>query len=56
MNALKAHDLIDNIERDFWKQHHLQVVIHYDPIVTGDSEVSELREYISEQVKRMMSV
>ena len=51
MNALKAHDLIDNIERDFWKQHHLQVVIHYDPIVTGDSEVSELREYISEQVK-----
>ena len=29
MNALKAHDLIDNIERDFWKQHHLQVV---DPL------------------------
>lgn len=51
MDALKAHDLIDNIERDFWKQQHLQVVIHYDPIVTGDSAVGELREYITEQVK-----
>ena len=51
MDALKAHDLIDNIERDFWKNHHLQVVIHYDPIVTSDSEVSSLREYITEQVK-----
>lgn len=51
MDALKAHDLIDNIERDFWKQQHLQVVIHYDPIVTADSAVGELREYIMEQVK-----
>lgn len=51
MDALKAHDLIDNIERDFWKQQHLQVVIHYDPIVTADSAVGELREYITEQVK-----
>lgn len=51
MDALKAHDLIDNIERDFWKQQHLQVVIHYDPIVTADSAVGELREYITDQVK-----
>jgi len=51
MDALKAHDLIDNIERDFWKQQHLQVVIHYDPIVTSDSVVTELREYITEELK-----
>ena len=51
MDALKAHDLIDNIERDFWKRHHLQVVIHYDPIVTADSVTGELREYITNQVK-----
>lgn len=51
MDALKAHDLIDNIERDFWKQQHLQVVIHYDPIVTSNSVVTELREYITEELK-----
>lgn len=51
MDALKAHDLIDNIERDFWTQQHLQVVIHYDPIVTSDSDVGELREYIQEKLQ-----
>lgn len=51
MDALKAHDLIDNIERDFWKKQRLQVVIHYDPIVTSDSQVGELRTYITEQLQ-----
>lgn len=50
-DALAAHDLIDNIERDFWSQQHLQVVIHYDPIVTSDSAVGELREYITKELK-----
>lgn len=49
-DALEAHDLIDNIERDFWKQQHIQVVIHYDPIVTSDSAVGELREYITKEL------
>ena len=53
MDALKAHDLIDNIERDFWTQQRLQVVIHYDPIVTSDSAVGELREYIIEKLKEL---
>ena len=34
-DPLEAHDLIDNIERDFMKNDHLMVTIHYDPIVTG---------------------
>lgn len=50
-DALVAHDLIDNIERDFWSQQHLQVVIHYDPIVTSDSAVGELRDYITRELK-----
>ena len=49
-DALVAHDLIDNIERDFWKTLHIQVVIHYDPIVTEDSAVGALREYIVDQL------
>lgn len=51
-NVLEVHDIIDNIERDFWKQQHIQVVIHYDPIVTTDSEVGELREYITRQLQK----
>ena len=51
LDPLVAHDTIDNIEHDFLKQERMQVVIHYDPIVTSDSEVGELRAYISEQVK-----
>ncbi len=50
-DVLEAHDLIDNIEREFWEEEHLRVVIHYDPIVTGDSALGELRHYITEQVK-----
>ena len=30
-DPLEAHDIIDNIERDFLKKDHLQVTIHYDP-------------------------
>ncbi len=38
-DPLAAHDVIDNIERDFLKKDNLQVTIHYDPIVTSDAAV-----------------
>lgn len=41
---LDAHDLIDNIEFDFRKNHNVQLVIHYDPVVTDDAEANELQE------------
>ena len=43
-DPLEAHDLIDNIERDFMKNDHLMVTIHYDPIVTSDAAVGVLRQ------------
>ena len=39
-DPLEAHDLIDNIERDFMKHDHLMVTIHYDPIVTSEDRKS----------------
>ena len=42
-DPLEAHDLIDNIERDFFKNDNLMVTIHYDPIVTSDAAVGVLR-------------
>lgn len=50
MNPLEAHDLIDNIERDFLKEENIQVTIHYDPIVTADARVGILRARIAEKV------
>lgn len=41
---LDAHDLIDNIEFDFRKNHNVQLVIHYDPVVTDDAEANKLQE------------
>ena len=42
-DPLDAHDVIDNIERDFLKKDNLQVTIHYDPIVTDDPEIAAVR-------------
>lgn len=46
-DPLLAHDLIDNIEKEFAAHDHIQLTIHYDPIVTADSAVGELRTYLS---------
>ena len=58
-DVLQCHELIDAIERDFRDKHHLQMVIHYDPIVTDDPELSHLRKRLEEvlaQVDPRLSV
>ncbi len=52
-DVLTAHDVVDNIERDFLLQDHLFVTVHYDPIVTANEEVQELRHYISQAVQQI---
>lgn len=52
-DPLEAHDLIDNIEKDFLKEDHIQVTIHYDPIVTSDARVGVLRARLNEKVAQM---
>ena len=54
-DPLSAHDVIDNIERDFLKKDNLQVTIHYDPIVTSDAQVGVLRSRLMEKVRRIDS-
>lgn len=41
---LEAHDLIDNIEMDFRTNHNVQLVIHYDPVVTDDEEANVMQK------------
>lgn len=50
-DVMKSHELIDDIERDFLKNDRLPVVIHFDPIVTSDAEVGDMRRWLAEAVK-----
>ncbi len=53
VDPLLAHDMIDGIENDFRKDDHIQMTIHYDPIVTSDARVGVLRARIGEEVRRI---
>lgn len=50
-DVIESHDVIDNIERDFLANDNLNLVVHYDPIITGDAMVNDLRSWLSEKVK-----
>lgn len=52
-DILKSHDLIDNIERDFKEQEHIQLVIHLDPVVTNDPRTDLLHEQVQRRVKEL---
>ena len=50
-DVLESHDVIDNIEQDFLRDDGITMTIHFDPIVTQDSSVHDVRAWIAEQVK-----
>ncbi len=52
-DVLKSHDIIDNIERDFYDQDGIHLIVHYDPIVTNDSEVNDARCLIMDIVRKI---
>lgn len=52
-DILKSHDVIDNIERDFKEQEHIQLVIHLDPVVTNDPRTSLLHEQVLQAVREL---
>lgn len=43
-----CHELIDNIEHDIHLKHHVEIVIHMDPIDTTSEEIKEYRSVILE--------
>ena len=49
-DVMKSHDLIDSIERDFQVHDHLLVTIHFDPVVTDDPHINELRKFLKKQL------
>ena len=45
-DPLACHDIIDNIERDFLSRYNLHLVVHYDPLVTNDAELTHMRALV----------
>ena len=49
-DVMHSHDVIDRIERDLLNQDDLVATIHFDPVVTGDAHVAELRTFLQQEV------
>ena len=43
IDPLIAHELLDEIERQAKRELHVDLVIHYDPVVTDDPEIAAVR-------------
>lgn len=52
-DPLESHDLLDNIEQDFLAEDNLIMTLHYDPIVTNDPGLHDLRNWVAEQAARI---
>ena len=46
-DPLECHDLIDDMERECLRSYNVHLVIHYDPVVTDNPELTRLKEGIS---------
>ena len=42
-SPLECHELIDDMERECYQNHGIHLVIHYDPVITDDPELTRLR-------------
>ena len=51
-DVFASHDLLDNIEQDFLRE-GLVMTLHYDPIVTNDPRVADMRHWISIHIREI---
>ena len=51
-DPMVCHGIIDNLERRCMARHNVHLVIHYDPVVTGDPELDALRQRVLEILQR----
>lgn len=43
VDITKSHDVIDNIEHDFWNEMHVRITIHMDPVDTKNKQFAVLK-------------
>ena len=52
LDVLVAHEIIDEIEREFARETNIVLTGHHDPIVTNDEETNSMRRKVSKIVKK----
>lgn len=52
-DILKAHDVIDLIEKEVLERFSIQLVAHLDPLIVDDKRINDLREMTENIVKEM---
>lgn len=48
-----SHDIIDNIENEFLQEYGIHMIIHLDPVVTGDEKTDALKAQISALIENI---
>ncbi|MBQ9168579.1 MAG: cation transporter [Oscillospiraceae bacterium] len=46
-DPMECHELIDDMERECLRSHNIHLVIHYDPVITDDPELTRLKQEVS---------
>lgn len=52
-DPLLCHQIIDELERECYESHQIQLVIHYDPVVTDDPELDRMRRQVQTHLTAM---
>lgn len=50
-DPMLCHDMIDDLERECFDKFKVHLVIHYDPVVTGDAEHDRLKQFVTRVIK-----
>lgn len=46
-DALACHEIIDALERECYESHGIQLVIHYDPVITDDPKLQQRKQLLA---------
>lgn len=52
-DLMKAHDLIDNIEHDFWNEMHVRLNLHLDPVDMNNTQLAELKVKVENTLNKL---
>lgn len=53
LDPIVCHGHIDRMERICLEQHNVHLVIHYDPLITGDEELDRMQETVSQILRQL---
>ncbi len=48
MSLVQLHEILDNMQYDFYKQEHIDLTTHLDPRIKDDSRTNSIREWITQ--------